>query len=82
MSERGDGQPVEWLERIDDLSPGSFDLLTLTVLYRPDWDRRQDERRRQGPSKRSLCSAEDVGILYDTKIAVRSVFRVTDYNWP
>jgi len=26
-------QPAEWLEGIDDLSPGSFDMLTLTVYY-------------------------------------------------
>jgi len=26
-------QPAEWLEGIDDLSPGSFDLLTVAVLF-------------------------------------------------
>jgi hypothetical protein len=26
-------QPAEWLEGIDDLAPGSFDLLTVTVLF-------------------------------------------------
>jgi len=26
-------QPAEWLQGIDDLAPGSFDLLTVTVLF-------------------------------------------------
>jgi hypothetical protein len=26
-------QPAEWLDGIDDLAPGSFDLLTVTVLF-------------------------------------------------
>lgn len=33
MEQRGDAQAAEWLRGIDDLSPGSFDLLTVTVLY-------------------------------------------------
>ena len=31
--DRSSSQPAEWLEGIDDLSPGSFDLLTVTVLF-------------------------------------------------
>jgi hypothetical protein len=26
-------QPAEWLDGIDDLAPGSFDLLTVMVLF-------------------------------------------------
>jgi len=33
MEERVGGQVTEWLKGIDDLSPGSFDLLTVTVLW-------------------------------------------------
>jgi hypothetical protein len=33
MEQQGGSQPAEWLEGIDDLAPGSFDLLTLTVLW-------------------------------------------------
>jgi hypothetical protein len=35
MEEQKGSQPAEWLEGIDDLAPGSFDLLTVTVLF-PD----------------------------------------------
>jgi len=30
---RSSSQPAEWLKGIDDLAPGSFDLLTVTVLF-------------------------------------------------
>lgn len=33
MQEKEDSQPAEWMEGIDDLSPGSFALLTVTVLF-------------------------------------------------
>jgi hypothetical protein len=33
MEQQGGSQPAEWLEGIDDLAPGSFDLLTVTVLF-------------------------------------------------
>ncbi len=33
MQEKEGSQPAEWLQGIDDLSPGSFDLLTVTVLF-------------------------------------------------
>jgi hypothetical protein len=33
MEQRERAQPAEWLEGIDDLAPGSFDLLTVTVLF-------------------------------------------------
>ena len=33
MEQRDSAQKVEWLRGIDDLSRGSFDLLTLTVYY-------------------------------------------------
>ncbi len=33
MEQQKDAQPAEWLEGIDDLAPGSFDLLTVTVLF-------------------------------------------------
>jgi uncharacterized protein with von Willebrand factor type A (vWA) domain len=33
MEERTSTQAVEWLKGIDDLSPGSFDMLTVTVLF-------------------------------------------------
>jgi hypothetical protein len=31
--DRSSSQPAEWLEGIDDLAPGSFDVLTVTVLF-------------------------------------------------
>jgi hypothetical protein len=31
--DRRSSQPAEWLTGIDDLAPGSFDLLTVTVLF-------------------------------------------------
>jgi len=31
--DRSSSQPAEWLEGIDDLAPGSFDMLTVTVLF-------------------------------------------------
>ena len=33
METHQDAQPAEWLDGIDDLAPGSFDLLTVTVLF-------------------------------------------------
>jgi len=33
MEEREGTQTAEWMRGIDDLSPGSFDLLTVTVLF-------------------------------------------------
>jgi hypothetical protein len=33
MEQQEGSQPGEWLEGIDDLAPGSFDLLTVTVLF-------------------------------------------------
>jgi ERCC4-related helicase len=33
MSHREGAQPAEWLAGIADLAPGSFDLLTVTILY-------------------------------------------------
>lgn len=33
LSQRGGGEAAGWLEGIDDLSPGSFDMLTLTIYY-------------------------------------------------
>jgi ERCC4-related helicase len=33
MEEREGAQPAEWLQGVDDLSPGSYDLLTVTLLY-------------------------------------------------
>jgi hypothetical protein len=33
MEQQKGSQPAEWLEGIDDLAPGSFDLLTVTVLF-------------------------------------------------
>jgi hypothetical protein len=33
MEQREGAQAAEWLRGIDDLSPGSFDLLTVTVLF-------------------------------------------------
>jgi hypothetical protein len=33
MEQRESAQAAGWLEGIDDLSPGSFDLLTVTVLF-------------------------------------------------
>jgi ERCC4-related helicase len=33
MAHREDAQPAEWLAGIADLAPGSFDLLTVTILY-------------------------------------------------
>ncbi|MFW6116753.1 MAG: hypothetical protein ACOC6F_03405, partial [bacterium] len=33
MEQQKGSQPAEWLEGIDDLAPGRFDLLTLTILY-------------------------------------------------
>jgi hypothetical protein len=33
MEQQGGSQPAEWLQGIDDLAPGSFDLLTMTVLF-------------------------------------------------
>ena len=33
MEGRADAQAAEWLRGIDDLSPGSFDVLTITVLF-------------------------------------------------
>jgi hypothetical protein len=33
LKQREGAQPAEWLEGIDDLSRGSFDMLTLTVYY-------------------------------------------------
>jgi len=33
MEQQRGAQPAEWLEGIDDLAPGSFDLLTVEVLY-------------------------------------------------
>ena len=33
MEQRKDAQIAEWLEGIDNLSPGSFDMLTVTVLF-------------------------------------------------
>jgi hypothetical protein len=33
MEQQEGSQPAEWLEGIDDLAPGSFDLLTLAVLF-------------------------------------------------
>jgi hypothetical protein len=33
MEQQEGSQPSEWLEGIDDLAPGSFDLLTVTVLF-------------------------------------------------
>ena len=33
MEQREGAQAAEWLRGIDDLSPGSFDLLTVTVYY-------------------------------------------------
>jgi plasmid stability protein len=33
MEQQEDAQAAEWLRGIDDLSPGSFDLLALMVLY-------------------------------------------------
>ncbi len=33
MEQRGSAQAAEWLRGIDDLSPGSFDLLAVTVYY-------------------------------------------------
>ena len=35
MEQREGAQTAEWLRGIDDLSPGSFDFLTVTVLW-PD----------------------------------------------
>jgi hypothetical protein len=32
MEQQGGSQPAEWLRGIDDVVPGSFDLLTVTVL--------------------------------------------------
>jgi hypothetical protein len=31
--DRSSSQPAGWLEGIDDLAPGSFDLLTVTLLF-------------------------------------------------
>jgi len=33
MEQQEGSQPAEWLEGIDDLSPGSFDLVTVAVLF-------------------------------------------------
>ena len=33
MEQRGGAQTAEWLRGIDDLAPGSFDLLAVTVLF-------------------------------------------------
>jgi ERCC4-related helicase len=33
MEQQEGSQPAEWLQGIDDLAPGSFDLLTVTVLF-------------------------------------------------
>jgi hypothetical protein len=33
MEQQAGMQTAEWLKGIDDLSPGSFDLLTVTVLF-------------------------------------------------
>jgi hypothetical protein len=33
MEQRKGSQPAEWLEGIDDLAPGSFDLLTVAALF-------------------------------------------------
>jgi hypothetical protein len=33
MEQREGAQAAEWLQGIDELSPGSFDLLTVTVLW-------------------------------------------------
>jgi len=33
MEQRGGAQAAEWLRGIDDLSPGSFDLLAVTICY-------------------------------------------------
>ncbi len=33
MEQRESAQPAEWLQGIDDLAPGSFDLLTVTILF-------------------------------------------------
>ncbi|MFW6135964.1 MAG: hypothetical protein ACOC7N_03995 [Chloroflexota bacterium] len=33
MEQEKGSQPAEWLEGIDDLAPGNFDLLTVTVLF-------------------------------------------------
>jgi hypothetical protein len=33
MEERGGTQTAEWLRGIDDISPGSFDMLTLMIFY-------------------------------------------------
>jgi hypothetical protein len=33
MEQQKGSQPAEWLEGIDDLAPGSLDLLTVTVLF-------------------------------------------------
>jgi hypothetical protein len=33
MEGRADAQTAEWLQGIDDLSPGSFDLLTVTIYF-------------------------------------------------
>jgi len=33
MEQQGGTQAAEWLQGIDDLSPGNFDLLTVTILF-------------------------------------------------
>jgi hypothetical protein len=33
MEQQEGAQAAAWLQGIDDLSPGSFDLLTVTVFY-------------------------------------------------
>ena len=33
MEQQKGSQPADWLEGINDLSPGSFDMLTVTVLF-------------------------------------------------
>jgi superfamily II DNA or RNA helicase len=33
LSERGENQPTEWAEGIDEVAEGSFDVLTMTIFY-------------------------------------------------